>query len=490
MDVTRTEPTPAETRVVLSTPATGGAATAPGRRDTTRIGRLARPTRRGVLFLGVGGAVFVGAWAFDVRDLLFVAALLLLVPLVALGYVIVHPLRVSVSRTFRPGTVSAGRGATATIQIHNRSSAPLLGLRWRDTAAGGVVVPATQSLRALAPARSGRPNTADTAVVSYDLRPARRGVYPVGPLMLGRVDPFGLAYSEWPVGSPHDLTVTPRVTTLPGSGVSITRGEGSRQERLRHLNNDSDELIAREYRPGDPMRRVNWPATARHGEIMVRQEEQRSHPEARVVLDTSGGAEPGGATGDGGHGLEFEHAVEMAASIAVHLLDGGFRVDVVELGPCQLMSGRARPGDSGASRDPDEGQRGGLRGDDPVSFTGPEGTRALLDALAQVVPLRRVTRSDAVTAAGSDDHRAIGLGRQIPTFAVLVDTGEADTGDLAHLRPFCRPAVAFVFDTMTDRAVERLDDAGWQSVHLTGTSGIAEAWARAGQNGDERRGAD
>jgi len=452
--------------------------TAPSRRAR----RLVRPTLRGAAFLGVGAVLFVLAWTYDERDLLFVAGLLLLVPTAALGFVLVHPLRMAVSRSFRPGTVPAGLSATVTIQIQNLAPAPLLGLRWRDTAARGVAVPPSQPLRGLAPARVRRPGAADTAVVSYQVRPPRRGVYPIGPLMVGRTDPFGLAYSEWPVGAPHDLTVTPAVTPLPGNGVSITRGEGSRHERLRHLNNDSDELIAREYRPGDPMRRVNWPATARHGEIMVRQEEQRSHPEARIILDTTRG---GRGTGPG-HDAEFELAIELAASIAVHLLDGGFRLDVVELGPCQLLPARSRPGDARVPHDPDDGRRGGLRGDDPVSFTGPEGTLALIDALANVVQSDRVVHGrDDGSNPGS--RQAAALGRQIPAFAVLVDIGTADTNDLVALRGLCQPAVAFVFDTMSGPAIERLSEAGWQCVPLTAMTPVDAAWAQAGQDRAETR---
>ncbi|ASD22445.1 DUF58 domain-containing protein [Cryobacterium sp. LW097] len=445
-----------------------------GRRGRAR--RLVRPTVRGAVFLGVGAVLFAVAWAYDERDLLFVAGVLLLVPTVALGFVLVHPVRVSVTRTFRPGTVTAGSSATVTIQIRNLAPTPLLGLRWRDTAVRGVSVPSSQPLRSLAPARAGRSSAADTAVVSYQLHPSRRGVYPIGPLMLGRSDPFGLAYSEWPIGSPHDLTVTPRVTSLPGNGVSITRGEGSRHERVRHLNNDSDELIAREYRPGDPMRRVNWPATARHGEIMVRQEEQRSHPEARVILDTT----RGGRGADRGHDAEFELAIELAASVAVHLLEGGFRLDVVELGPCQLLPVRPVAGDSRVPHDPDNGRRGGLRGDDPASFTGPEGVPALVDALAIVV------RRDRVTHAAIDDglgHRpAATLGRQVPSFAVLVDIGPADTRDLVALRGLCQPAVAFVFDTMSADSIERLSEAGWQCALVDTSAPVAVAWAQAGQD--------
>ena len=458
-----------------------------------RTRRFVRPTLRGGLFLGAGSVMFIIAWRYDLQDLLFVAALLLLVPVVALGYVLVHPVRVAVTRTFRPASVPAGLAATVTLQIRNLGAGSVSGLRWRDTAAGGIEVPAGQLLRALGAARPGRPTTTDTAVVSYPVRPVRRGSYPIGPVRLGRVDPFGLAYGEWPVGSPHDLTVTPRVTALPGSGVSITRGEGSRHERLRHLNNDSDELIAREYRPGDSLRRVNWPATARHGEIMVRQEEQRSHPEARVLLDTTRGgtgrADGASTRGHGVHNIEFERAVEVAASIAVHLLEAGFRVEVIELGPTQLVHapltvGRSGPGKPGPGGDPDAGRRGGLRGDEPVSFTGPDGSRALLDALARVVQRDHVTRP---AGRGESGNRHVS-GGQIPTFAVLVDTPADDTIDIVTLRALCQPAVAFVFDTMAPAAVDHLGEAGWQCVPMTALTPVDAVWLKAGQDGGDRGG--
>jgi uncharacterized protein (DUF58 family) len=460
--------------------------------------RRIRPTLRGGLFLATGLVLFFVAWGYDLRDLLFVAGVLLMVPLFALGYVLVHPVRVAVTRTFRSASVPAGLTATVSLQLRNLSAVAVSGLRWRDTAAGGMEVPAAQPLRTLGAARPGRPTSTDTAVAGYAVRPARRGSYPIGPVLLGRVDPFGLAYGEWPVGTPHDLTVTPRITQLPGTGVSITRGEGSRHERLRHLNNDSDELIAREYRPGDSMRRVNWPATARHGEIMVRQEEQRSHPEARIVLDTTRGgtdhADGAGAHRRAAHSAAFERAVELAASIAVHLLEGGFRVEVIEVGPAQLQpapltAGRSRQGDSRLATDPDADRHGGLRGDEPVSFTGAAGTRALLDALARVAPRDHSPRPALAGQTGQPASRRSGPGgTQIPTFAVLVDLAAGDIEDVATLRALCQPAVAFVFDTMADGAADHLGEVGWQCVPVTALTAVDAAWHQAGLDGGTRGG--
>jgi len=159
----------------------------------------------------------------------------------------------------------------------------------------------------------------------------------------------------------------------------------------------------------------------------------------------------------------------------------------VELGPCQLLTARARPGDARVPHDPDDGRRGGLRGDDPVSFTGPEGAVALIDALANVVQRDRVVHAGDTADGPSGSRQASALSRQIPTFAVLVDTGAADTSDLVALRGLCQPAVAFVFDTMSSSAVDRLSDAGWQCVPLTAMTPVAAAWADAGQDRVETR---
>ena len=59
--------------------------------------------------------------------------------------------------------------------------------------------------------------------------------------------------------------------------------------------------MTREYRHGDPMRRVHWAATARHGSLMVRQEESVTTPEATIILDQRLSAYPHGVFGHGAH---------------------------------------------------------------------------------------------------------------------------------------------------------------------------------------------
>ncbi len=428
-----------------------------------------RLTRRGGIFLAAGGALFLNAMVINRRDLLFVACLLVAVPVVALVYVTIRPARVQVTRAFRPSIVAAGGDVVVSLQVRNLSASPMHGMRWRDTASAGIRVPSQTQLPGLDRYEGGPSNGADTVRLEYTLTPRQRGVFDIGPLLLGRHDPFGLAYSERPFGEPHDLVVTPHVTPLPGSGLSIMSGDGSIHELLRHVNPNSDELIAREYRPGDSLRRVNWPATARHGEIMVRQEEQRSNPVARIIVDTTLRGRPAYVPTRAGmradrHDQAFEVAIELAASVGVHLLDSGFRLEMMELGPNQLAAGAAQV-------------RGGLRGDTPSSFRAPGGDRILLEGLANVVPVER-----AAPGEGRRETTRSGMGRtsgQVPAFAVLIDIDDQDATELAALRGRSDPAVAFVLDTMSRGAIERLQDAGWHCIQLRSPRDIPGAWEEA-----------
>jgi uncharacterized protein (DUF58 family) len=443
----------------------------PTRRRHARPVWLPRLTLRGGIFLASGGALFLNALVINRRDLLFVGCLLLAVPVVALIYVTVRPAKLDITRAFRPPIVPAGGDTVVSLHLRNRSIRPVYGTRWRDTASPGIRVPGSMQLPALDRYEGGPEGGADTAILEYTITPRQRGVYNVGPLMLGRFDPFGLAYSERVAGIAHDLIVTPRVSPLPGGGDALIRGDGSVHELLRHVNPNSDELIAREYRPGDPLRRVNWPATARHGEIMVRQEEQRSNPEALLILDTTlagSTASNGTRAGDriNRHDQAFELAVELAASVGMHLLDGNFRLQVIELGASQLAPGAAQT-------------RGGLRGDAPSAFRAPGGDRLLLEGLASLVP---VTRADSEAYHGNLPRGAArGLNGQVPAFAVLVDIDDEDARDLAALRGHYQPAVAFVLFTVAHRAIETLQDAGWYCIPVRTARDIPDAWSQVRQ---------
>ena len=74
---------------------------------------------------------------------------------------------------------------------------------------------------------------------------------------------------------------------------------------------------------------------------MVRQEEQRSHAEARLMIDTCRSnyhdAHPLGV-GEGPESESFEWAIGLIASLGLHLQRSGFLVHVIESGEAQIGS--------------------------------------------------------------------------------------------------------------------------------------------------------
>ncbi|TFD06734.1 MULTISPECIES: DUF58 domain-containing protein [Cryobacterium] len=499
--------------------------------------RFPRVTLRGGMFLAAGAGLLLLALLTNQRDLLFIAGVLLAIPVAALGYVSIHPVRLRVTRMLRPPVVPAGGEVVVGLGVRNLSPRPLAGLHLRDTVRGrdagdaGLTVPAGTPLPALDRYEGGPDTGADSVRFEYRFSLPRRGLYATGPVLIGRSDPFGLASGEWAVGEPHDLAVTPRVTALAGRGLTGTLNDGDVPERLRHLNHNADPLIAREYRPGDPLRRVNWPATARLGAIMVRQEEEQSNPGARLVLDTAlrgrrgrptvvgadTGAGADSGTDLGGPRLEqaFEVAVELAASVGVHLLAAGYRLDLVALGPSLSTPSLSSPssGSSGRLASPGQanatpgrpGGRGGLRGDPPTVFLPPGGVALLLEGLAGVKPADppdpAETAEDeaeqtytfggpavkpgppaSVEPGTPESGTAAKLstlvvpGGLLPTFAVLVAVDDRDLAELADLVSQSRPAVAFVLPTVRTDAVRRLREAGWRCIPVHQTPDIPRAW--------------
>lgn len=416
-----------------------------------------RPTARGWTLGAVGVVALIASAWFGRTDVLFVGVFLTVLPLAAMISVTVDRPRLTVTRSFHPDVVAAGERTTIVTTVRNQVGRPSPAARWRESAPAAVGVQESAPFPRLGAHQPEGYHGRDTAVLRQEVVPERRGAHPVGPLVVSRTDPFGVAYAEYALGQPRQLLVTPRVVALSRGELDVAHSEGTEHELLRHSIPSADELIAREYRAGDPLRRVHWRATAKHDQLMVRQEEQRSNPEAWMLVDTR----PRPAH-DPAAAAEFETIVDLVASIGVHLLDEGFVLSIVETGERQL-SGR-----SGAGRT-------GTMGATTATYDTGSADRMLLADLA-AIETSPTEREDAVAELGAGLRRA---GRPVPVFAVLGATPPAELGALASLRSMGDPAVAFVAASLPDETVEVLADAGWMCVRFAAGDDPAEAWQRA-----------
>jgi len=404
--------------------------------------RIPRPTARGTGLLAAGVAALVVAYATGRREFLFVSVVLVALPVLAAVSLAFARTRLTVARSFDRPVVEAGSQTAVAVHVRNDTllaSAPVV---WRDLLPAPVGSTPPGTMPALAGTRPGAERSGGVATLSYALAPDRRGVFPIGPLVVDERDPFRLVTLRHAVGAVHDLVVTPRISPLPTIALTRALRDGDAHQVHRQSSAGDDDAVTRTYLAGDPMRRVHWRATARHGELMVRQEEQRSDPEAVILLDTRAGA--------GDDRAEFERAVEFTASLAVHLRAIGCGVLVLETG---------RPVASRVSSD------GGM--DDG-------GQRDLLVRLAEVDPVPADAADDAFASIAGELRRS---STATPLFAVLGGLTAADAEQLLTLRHWCDPAVAFLPPTASSSAWHALEDAGWSCVTLDPATGPGAAWS-------------
>lgn len=158
----------------------------------------------------------------------------------------------------------------------------------------------------------------------YTLVPPRRGALRFQGYRLSTRFPFGLFSKALELAHPGEALVYPRVDPRPLPFRPEAREDGGGSARRPAEGGTASGL--REHRPGDPLRRIHWPASLRRGSLLVRDGEDERRSEHEVRLRTRAA-----------EGEAFEDAVRAAASDVVALLDAGARValrtDLLRLAP-------------------------------------------------------------------------------------------------------------------------------------------------------------
>jgi hypothetical protein len=132
---------------------------------------------------------------------------------------------------------------------------------------------------------------------------------------------------------PVELFVHPKTTLLAPSQSGLVRDlEGAVTSTL--TNSDLEFHALRPYEPGDDQRYVHWRASARVGQLMVRQfqETRRSELMLTQLVDAAGYSNARGGTAtepDDIGNAEFELAVSVMASVGAQVLREKTRARVV-----------------------------------------------------------------------------------------------------------------------------------------------------------------
>lgn len=218
----------------------------------------------------------------------------LLAALAAAAVFVVRSAPVRLERVVHPDRVPKGSPAIAMVTARHRGrirSAPFAAVQ--PFGATSVVLPVPGL----------RPGSVHRRV--HHLPTTQRGVHVLPPVQEHRRDPFGLVRRDRMHGAAQEIRVTPRILPMTGLGAGRSRLVEGPSSDTSPVGTVTFHRL-REYEPGDDLRLVHWPTTARTGRVVVRHHVDTSQPLTVVVLDVRSAAYASPA--------HFEEAVDVAAS--------------------------------------------------------------------------------------------------------------------------------------------------------------------------------
>lgn len=251
-------------------------------------------TRRGRSVLALGLVVYLAAWAFGSKPLYPVATGLVLVSIVAWGWV-----------RLANGTFGVDRRIGANEHVEGDDVHVSITVR-----PGGLLRPPTTALvervGRLGEQRHFLRRRGRRLAIAYVLERVPRGRYAFEDGRLELSDPFGLQRVRVDLPPPGGLLVYPKLVSL-GQLFSETGAHSLDGRRLLLRRPTGYDLHSvRDYEDGDSLRKVHWRSTARRGQLMVKELEDSPREEIAVLLDADATAVAGES---------FEVQVRAAGSI-------------------------------------------------------------------------------------------------------------------------------------------------------------------------------
>ncbi len=270
--------------------------------------------------------LFLVAMLLDLPYLYLMAVTLALLPLASYGLAWFFASKYTTTRE-HPATVPEGRRLKVKLRAEAHGGLPQAAIRIGDTLPE-LLVRQSDDAQGFPPDWDGKSGTRE-----YTVEPQVRGVFTLGPTKLEMSDPLGLFGFEAEIGTKSEVVVHP---TALAARAGLAGGAGSWGVRERDGNTRRGEGMefhgVREYRPGDPLRRVHWRTSARTGRLAVVEYERAYQQNLILALDLAKDASFGQ-----GRETTLEYAIKIAATLAdrtlatgggVTLISQSFRLDV------------------------------------------------------------------------------------------------------------------------------------------------------------------
>ncbi len=298
-----------------------------------RTGQRILPTASGLMLIAL--AFGIGTAAYNTaNNILFITLSLLLACLVLSGVLSWFNFKGVAWRLPPPASLRAGQEALVALEVRNgKKFLPTYGL-WFEVVANPVDPTAGNPLRGPAADRSvreifaaaekartrtrlflrGRLDPGGTARLDWIFKPARRGRQKLALENVGSFFPFGFLKKHIGSALRHDVVVWPAAIEYRRLGAAFGRPQAG-GARAARTGSGGDLLALRKYGIGDSHRLIHWKASARSGQLLVRQFAAESQETFALWLQTPAALWV--------HPEQFELLVSLAATLAEDLFRAG-----------------------------------------------------------------------------------------------------------------------------------------------------------------------
>ena len=282
--------------------------------------------------VAAAGAIAVGAGIRHGAPFVGALGITLLVVCLALYTLARHGARKVVVRRTAPETVFEGDEVELRVSLTNDSRFPIFFPRVTETFA-----PEAHTLHNVVfPYRVSPGETLEEDYRATCLVP--RGIYSLGPMSVTIADPFGWFRVTRPLGEVRQIKVYPTFQRFgPPERTGDSRSFASRHISRVGLGESTEFFSVREYRLGDPLRRVHWPLTAHRGFPVVREYTRTARGDLCIFLDLYRYALIGF-----GRGSSLEQSVKIAAGLSARAIERGHSVRLFARGASELRLGGER----------------------------------------------------------------------------------------------------------------------------------------------------
>lgn len=249
--------------------------------------------------------------------LLVVGSLVIIISLVARLWDRFAFRQVNHSRTLSQHRAFIGDSLEYTVTLSNEKLLPLIWLDIQDSFPQGLELPGAK-LRGIG-TDAIKQHSITTSLLPYQrvswkytMRCTARGYHRIGPVRLRSGDIFGFSSAETRLAGVDHLLVYPRIVELGQLIYPEEHPLGETKGRRPVYQDTTRFLRQRDYKPTDPMKHIDWKATARRLRLQTKVFEPVVSLNVLIALN----ATTSEYAWQGSNRRYFERAVTAAASLA------------------------------------------------------------------------------------------------------------------------------------------------------------------------------